>query len=221
MKPVRIVLADDHTLFREGTRQLLERDGALKVVGEASNGMAAIQLVDELRPDLAIIDIEMPGADGIEVTRRIKAAHPEIAVLVLTIHDEDQFVFAILDAGAAGYMLKDIDSTELVRAVHLLREGESVLHPAIAHKVLQRIRDDASAAGAHAAPTLPDRDIAVLRLAARGRTNLEIAGDLGVSTRTVQLRLTTIFHQLGVGSRTEAVIAALRSGLFELEELAP
>lgn len=221
MEPIRVVLADDHTLFREGTRQLLERDGSIRVVGEAEDGAAAIALVDEVEPDIAILDIEMPEADGIEATRSIKAAHPEISVLVLTIHDEDPFVFAILDAGAAGYLLKDVHSTELVDAIHALRDGESVLHPTIAHKVLRRVRTDANASETQAEIVLPDRDIEVLRLAARGKTNQEIGEALGVSTRTVQLRLTNMFCRLGVGSRTEAVIAALRAGLFDLEELGP
>lgn len=221
MEPIRVVLADDHTLFREGTRQLLERDGAVTVVGEAEDGPAVVELVDRLRPDLVVVDIEMPGGDGIAATRQIKSAHPEIAVLVLTIHDEDPFVFAILDAGAAGYLLKDVHGAELVQAVHALHAGESILHPAIAHKVLARVRTDARERDGGAAVALSERDVEVLRLAARGRTNQEIADTLEVSTRTVQLRLTHVFHQLGVGSRTEAVIAALRAGLFELEELAP
>lgn len=221
MDQIRVVLADDHTLFREGTRQLLERDGAVTVVGEAEDGPAAVDLVDRLEPDLAILDIEMPGGDGLQATRRIKSAHPGVAVLVLTIHDEDPFVFAILDAGAAGYLLKDVHGAELVHAVHALHSGESVLHPAIAHKVLARVRTDATGEHTDTTVQLPEREVAVLRLAARGRTNHQIATTLGISTRTVQLRLTHVFQQLEVGSRTEAVIAALRQGLFELEELAP
>lgn len=221
MEPVRVVLADDHTLFRQGTRQLLERDGTIRIAGEAADGPGAVALVEELRPDVAIVDIEMPGFDGIEVTRRVKASRPEIGVLVLTVHDEDPFLFAILDAGAAGYLLKDVDSAELVRAVHALRAGESVLHPVIAGKVLQRIRAGTPACDCPADPMLDQRDVEVLRLAAAGLTNRVIAQRLGVSTRTVQLRLTTIFEQLGVASRTEAVIAALRCGLFDLDEIAP
>ncbi|MDX1619341.1 MAG: response regulator transcription factor [Nitriliruptorales bacterium] len=219
METIRVVLADDHTLFREGTRQLLERDSSIRVVGEAAEGAAAVALVDELEPDVAIIDIEMPELDGIEATRRIKAAHPGVGVLVLTVHDEDPFVFAILDAGAAGYLLKDVSSSELVRAVHALQAGESVLHPAIARKVLSRVRSERTDEGSRL--ELPERDVRVLRLAAQGRTNREIADELGVSTRTIQLRLSNVFDSLGVGSRTEAVIAGLRAGLFDLEEVSP
>ncbi|HEX9889915.1 MAG TPA: response regulator transcription factor [Nitriliruptorales bacterium] len=219
MDPIRVVLADDHALFREGTRELLERDPGIKVVGEAQDGVAVVALVHELEPDVAIVDIEMPGGDGIQATRGIKATHPEVGVLVLTVHDEDPFVFAILDAGAAGYLLKDVHSSELIRAVHALRNGESVLHPVIARKVLERVRAGADRDAADPKVHLPERDIEVLRLAARGRTNQEIADELAVSLRTVQLRMTTLFGRLGVGSRTEAVIAGLRAGLFELEEL--
>lgn len=219
MQPIRVVLADDHTLFREGTRQLLERDGSIEVAGEAGDGPGAVALVDRLRPDVAILDIEMPGFDGIEATRRIKLEHPRTGVLVLTVHDEDQFVFAILDAGAAGYLLKDVNSDELIGAVRALRAGESVLHPTIAGKVLARIRADMHGPTPLDAPVVDDRDVEVLRLAAAGLTNHAIAERLGVSTRTVQLRLTTIFEILGVGSRTEAVIAGLRAGLFDLDEV--
>lgn len=223
IRPVstRVVLADDHTLFREGTRQLLERDGSIEVCGEAADGAAAVALVDELLPDVAIVDIEMPGLDGIEATRRIKRDHPQIGVLVLTVHDEDPFIFAILDAGAAGYLLKDVRSDELLQAVHALVAGDSVLHPAIAHKVLQRVRTEARHGPTGRYRELPDRDVEILRLAAQGLTNRDIAPRLGVSTRTVQLRLTSIFEHLGVGSRTEAVLAGLRAGLFDLEEVAP
>jgi DNA-binding NarL/FixJ family response regulator len=221
MERIRVVLADDHTLFREGTRELLERDGQVEVVGEAADGTTTVELVDTLLPDIAIVDVEMPGADGIEVTRTVKERHPGIGVLVLTVHDEDPFVFAILEAGAAGYLLKDVHGSELVRTVRALASGESVLHPTIAHKVLQRLRTASDAPPVEAPAPLPDRDVEVLRLAARGRTNAQIADDLGVSVRTVQLRLTNVFSQLQVGSRTEAVIAGLRAGILQLDELVP
>ncbi len=221
MDPIRVVLADDHRLFREGTRELLERDGAIVVVGEAADGNEVVDLVDRLSPDVAIIDIEMPGSDGVEATRRIKRNHPGVGVLVLTVHDEDPLVFAILDAGAAGYLLKDVGSADLVRTVRALHAGESVLHPVIVEKVLRRVRSGESGTTREVIEELPARDLEVLRLAARGSTNQEIASALDVSVRTVQLRLSDAFKRLHAGSRTEAVIAALRAGHLELEELEP
>lgn len=219
MDSTRVVLADDHQLFREGTRELLERGDDIRVVGEAPDGLTAIAVVDACDPDVVVMDIEMPGVGGIEATRRIKAAHPRTSVLALTVHDEDQFVFAVLDAGAAGYLLKDVSSSELVGAVRALRAGESVLHASVVGRVLARLRSGGGVPE-ESVPELPLRELEVLRLAACGRTNQEIADVLGVSTRTVQLRLSRVFDHLGVGSRIEAVIAGLRTGLLDLEQLA-
>lgn len=218
MEPIRVVLADDHTLFREGTRALLERDGTIEVVGEAADGEETVALVTREVPDVAIIDIEMPATNGVEATRQIKAVQPQICVLALTVHDEAPYVFAILEAGAAGYLLKDVDSSEVVRAVHALRAGESVLHPTIASQVLARLQQPSGEA-TRADIQLDERELHVLRLAGTGMTNQEIASHLAVSSRTVQTRLSDIFDRFGVGSRIEAVIAALRAGMFDLDEL--
>lgn len=213
---IRVVVADDHTLVREGTRHLLEQQGGIDVVAEAADGHEALTLVDRHRPDVVIVDIGMPGLNGIEVTRAVKAAHPDIAVLILTVHDDDQYVFALLDAGAAGYLLKDVGGGELVRAVQAVHAGEAVLHPAIAKKVLDRFRPSGE-------PRRPDelteRELGVLKLAAAGRSNKQIALDLGVSVRTVHAHLAHVFDKLGVASRTEAVIIGLRRGWLRLEEL--
>jgi DNA-binding NarL/FixJ family response regulator len=213
------VLADDHALFREGTRQLLERDEELCVVGEAANGVEAVELVDRTQPDVAIIDIEMPEMDGIEATRRIKERHPRVAVLVLTVHDEDPMVLAILEAGAAGYLLKDVHSSQLIRTVKALHAGESVLHPAITKRILDRVRTHSPPGADVAGIRLSDDERMVLRLAARGMTNREIATELAVSTRTIQLRLTRLFETLNVGSRTEAVVEAIRANLITLDDV--
>ena len=217
--PISVVLADDHVLFREGTRELLERTGDITVAGEASTGAEAVELASQLHPDVAVVDIEMPDMNGVEATRAIKARQPEIAVLVLTVHDEEPYVFAILDAGAAGYLLKDVQATELVGAVRSLHRGESVLHPAIARKVLQQVRTGQDTDAAPRPTELTDGEKAVLRLAAHGLTNTTIADRLGIHPRTVQLRLGRIFTKLQVGSRTEAALRALRDGHFSLEEL--
>lgn len=215
---IRILVADDHALVREGTRRILEREEDLEVVGEAADGEEAVALAGRLLPDVAVIDVGMPGMNGIEATRRIKEEHPEIGVLVLTVHDDDPYVYAILEAGAAGYLLKDVHGSELVDAVRSVRAGEAVLHPAIARKVLRRFRPAGGPGDAGA--RLTEREVEVLRLAARGLSNKQIGAALGLSARTVQVHLGRIFRKLGVASRTEAVIRGLRRGLIRLEDLA-
>jgi two-component system, NarL family, response regulator LiaR len=219
-EPIRVILAEDHTLVREGTRHLLEATGEIVVVGEAANGEEAVAIVADHLPDVAIIDIGMPGMNGIEATRQVKESHPTVNVLVLTMHDDDQFIFAVIEAGAAGYLLKDVQGDELVSAVKALHAGESVLHPAIAHKVLTRLasagegREESDLTEA-----LTDRELEALRLAARGLANKEIAKALGVSVRTVEAHLSHVFRKLDVGSRTEAVLIGLRRGWFILEDI--
>ena len=221
MEKIRVIIAEDHAVVREGTRQLLEREDDIEVAGEAPNGAEAVVLAQHLNPDVVIMDISMPVMGGIEATKRIKAVRPATAVLILSAYDDDQYVFALLGAGAAGYLLKDVPSAEVVRAVRSVHAGEPVLHPAIARKLLarfasegqaeQQLRDDGAA--------LTERERDILRLAACGMSNARIAGQLDVSIRTVQAHLTHIFDKLGVGSRTEAVIAGLRRGVLRLEDL--
>ncbi len=217
MSTIRVALIDDHTLFREGTRELLERDGDVEVVGEAADGRAGIELVETLVPDLALIDMEMPEVGGIELTRHIKDAQPDVSVVALTVHDEEPLAFAVLEAGADGYLLKDVDARELLDAVHRVHAGESVLHPVIVRQVLARVREGGDRPPVDRGLTADERQ--VLLLATRGMTNREIADELCVSPRTVQQRLTRVFAELKVGSRTEAAIRALQNGLFTLEDL--
>lgn len=219
---IRVVIAEDHAVVREGTRELLEREPDIEVVGEAANGAEAVALVENLAPDVAIMDISMPVMTGIEATERIKAISPSTAVLILTAYDDDGYVFALLRAGAAGYLLKDVPSMVLVRAVRSVYAGESVLHPAIARKVLARFAaEDAPALKAPEPPRalLTGRELEVLRLAASGMTNAQIADSLYFSVRTVQVHMTHIFSKLAVGSRTEAVITGLRRGLISMADL--
>ncbi len=221
METIRVIIAEDHAMVREGTRELLEREKDIEVVGEAADGAEAVALVEKLHPDVAIVDISMPGMGGIEATPKIKALHPSIAVLILTAYDDDQYIFALLGAGAAGYLLKDVPSAEVVRAVRAVHAGEPVLHPAIAKKVLAKIASEATDEPTPQASraVLTDREREVLRLAACGMSNASIAKRLSVSLRTVQSHLTHTFDKLGVGSRTEAVIAGLRRGFLELGDL--
>lgn len=220
MEKINILLADDHVLVRQGTRELLEREADLKVVGEAGDGEEAIRLATALHPHVVIMDIAMPKLNGIEATRRIKETFPDIAVLILSAYDDDQYVFAILEAGAAGYLLKDVPSHELVEAIRSVHAGESILHPTIARKVINRFATPrGQAAIAAAADRLSKREMGVLKLAAEGMTNMEIANELSLSVRTVQGHLSNIFSKMQVGSRTEAVIQALRMGWFTLEDI--
>ena len=222
MEKIRVVIAEDHVFVREATRQLLEQEPDIEIVGEAANGAEAVDLVSRLSPDVAILDISMPVMGGIEATERIKAVRPATAVLILTQYDDDQYVFALLAAGAAGYLLKDVPSTEIVRAVRSVHAGEPVLHPAIAKKVLARLgaeEHQERARGREDGELLTERERETLRLAACGMSNARIAARLLISLRTVQVHLTHIFQKLGVGSRTEAVITGLRLGLLRLEDL--
>lgn len=220
MDKIAILLADDHVLVREGTRELLEREKDMLVVGEAGDGEEAVGLTAELHPDVVIMDIAMPKLNGIEATKRIKVANPETAVLILSAYDDDQYIFALLEAGAAGYLLKDVPSHELVEAIRAVNAGESALHPAIARKVINRFASPRGEARAEVAvDQLSKREMEVLKLAARGMTNMEIAQGLVLSVRTVQGHLSNIFSKMQVGSRTEAVIQALNRGWFTLEDL--
>jgi DNA-binding NarL/FixJ family response regulator len=218
---IRVIIAEDHAVVREGTRQIIERQEDIEVVGEAANGAEAVALVERVNPDVAIVDISMPVMSGIEATEKIKATRPGTAVLILTAYDDDQYIFALLAAGAAGYLLKDVPSAEVVRAIRSVHAGEPVLHPAIARKVLARFategQEERSVSSDDGLLTQRERDI--LRLAACGMSNSRIADHLSVSIRTVQAHLTHIFDKLGVGSRTEAVIVGLRRGVLQLEDL--
>jgi len=221
LERIKLLVADDHALVREGTRRVLEQDPRMEVVGEAADGEEAVRLAALLKPDVAIMDVSMPKLDGIEATRKIKAQRPETAVLVLSAYDDDQFVFSLLEAGAAGYMLKSVQGRELIEAVHAVHAGESVLHPSVARKVLNRfVPASGKPAAKQPLEPLSDREMEVLRLAARGLSNQGIAKELVLSVRTVQGHLRHIFNKLEVSSRTEAVVHALKEGWISLQDLA-
>ncbi len=221
MDKIRIVIADDHAVVREGTRTLLEREADMQVVGEAADGEEAIKLIETLKPDVAILDISMPKMSGIEVTKRIKPRFPSLAILILTAYDNDEYVFALLEAGAAGYLLKDVPGREIVDAVRSVYSGESVLHPSIARKVIQRAITG-SAAPAETKKEeieLSDREEEVLRMIAQGLSNKDIANRLSISSRTVQGHINKLFHKLNVGSRTEAIFQSVKKGWLSFDDL--
>lgn len=214
------MVAEDHVLVREGTKEMLDREDDMAVVAEAGDGEEAVRLVNEQDIDIVLMDIAMPKLNGIEATRQIKAISPDTAILVLTAYDDDAYVFALLEAGAAGYLLKDVSTADLVEAIRAVQAGESMLHPAIARKVVNRFSRRVEE-GSEEAPfeELTERETEVLQLAGKGITNREIADSLSISRRTVQAHLSHIFSKLGVGSRTEAVVYALRKGLLTFEDV--
>ncbi len=214
---IRILLVDDHALVREGTRRLLEMEKDVEVVAEASSGEEAIELVRSLLPDIAVMDISMPGIGGIEATRAIKKDCPETAVLILSAYDDEPYLLALLDVGAAGFLLKNVHGQELIQAIRAVARGESVLQPSIAEKMMRRLstRPDVTQ---HSTNLLSEREFDVLRLAARGLPNKEIAARMSLSIRTVHSHLANIFMKMQVGSRTEAVLLALRQGMISLQD---
>ena len=220
MDKIRILLVEDHVVVRQSIRQFLNREDDLEVVGEASEGTEAVQLTTQLKPDVVIMDVAMPKLNGIEATKQIKTLHPVTAVLALTAYDFDEYIFALLEAGAAGYLLKSISGQELIEAIRAVHRGDSVLHPTVARKVIARFRQPAIDSGSEKGlGLLSEREIEVLRLAAGGWSNKQIASELSLSMRTVEAYFGSIFNKLGVGSRIEAVVHALKSGWFSLGDL--
>jgi two-component system, NarL family, response regulator LiaR len=220
MSNITVILCEDHLITRQGIRRLLEDEKGLTIVGEASNGEEAVQMVAELKPDVVLMDIAMPKLNGIEATRQIKLICPLTGVLILSAYDDDEYVFALLKAGAAGYLLKSVGGDELVRAIKAIHNGEPVLDPGIAKKVMNyfKLRDKVPAMEPESA-LLTERELDIIKLAAKGLTNKDIAQKLHLSYRTVEGHMRGIFNKLGIGSRTEAVLYGLKNGWFILEDL--
>lgn len=209
---LRVLIVEDHRLVREGTRYILEQDRDIEVVGEADRGDSAIDLARDLRPDLVIVDIRMPGLNGIEATRRIRELLPATRVLVVSAYEDEQYVLEAMSAGATGYLLKTASSRELMSAVRAVGLGSTVLQDAVSRRLLdaRRARDSGLA--------LSDRELQVVRLLARGLANKEVARELGVSRRTVEGHLNNIFTKLGVSSRMEVLLSAMAHHLVSLQE---
>jgi len=218
MGKIKVLLAEDHAIVREGTRELIQHEPDMKVIGEAGDGEEAIELAGKLHPDVVIMDIAMPKLNGIEATKRIKELHPTTAVLILTAYDNDQYIFALLEAGAAGYLLKNVRGCELVDAVRAVYAGESVLYPTVARRIIDRLVSP-TPIESQTIESLSKRETEVLKLAAKGISNKDIAQQLFISPRTVQVHLGNIFNKLSVASRTEAVLYGLRRGWLTLEDL--
>ena len=218
---IRVLLVDDHPLFRAGVRQrLCEHDPDLEVIGEAGSSRQAQEMVTLLSPDVVLMDIAMGDENGIEATRAIKRTAPAVAVIILSMYDDVQYIEAAVEAGAAGYFLKTVHGPDLAAAVRSAHAGDTVLSPEVAGKVFRRLlprlrNADQPASFQH----LSERESEVLALVARGAANKEIARSMGLSVRTVEAHLRSIFAKLMVGSRTEAVVVAVKAGLLRLEEV--
>ena len=210
---VRLLIADDHHVVREGLRLVLALDPELEVVGEAADGETAVRLAQELRPDLVLMDLQMPVLDGIAATEAIRREVPETEVLVLTSVLEDVSVLGAIRAGAIGYVHKDTNGTELRRAIKAAAAGQVQLSPAATQWLLEEMRGDQSAGPSSAAPSLTERELEVLRLLAQGLSNAEITQVLGVGENTAKTHVRNVLAKLGVHSRTQAVLQAQRLGL--------
>ena len=217
-KKIRILLAEDHVVVRQGTRQLLEHEPDFDIVGEASNGEEAVNLAINLKPDVVVMDVNMPKLTGIEATKQIKSALPATIILVLSGYDYDEYIFSMLEAGAAGYLLKDVSGDDLINAVRAVYSGEPMMHPAVLQKLMRRFVAPPPEPE-QPLPVLSEREMEVLKAMARGLSNRNIAGELFISERTVQAHIRSIFNKLGVSSRSEAIMHGLKKGWFNLEEL--
>lgn len=206
--PIRVILADDHALVRRGIREFLEISPDIEVLAEASDGTEALRLIRELKPDVAVLDIQMPAPNGIEVTRQIRAEKLPVGILILTAYEDPPYIKAVLQAGANGYVLKNVDAADLIEAVHAVQEGKSVLDPILARKVLSTLNTPLE----DSVEPLSERELDVLRLAAKGLTNKAIGVELGISDRTAQGHLAKIYDKLHAASRTEAVMRAVSLG---------
>jgi NarL family two-component system response regulator LiaR len=213
---IRVFIADDHPVVRRGIKGLLDTEPDMKVVGEATNGQDAVEEVIRLEPDIVLMDLVMPAMDGIEATRQIRAARPEVRILVLTSFATDDKVFPAIKAGALGYLIKDTAPEELLRAIRQTYQGQPSLHPAIAQKLLLEV--SSPSAQPPAADPLTEREVEVLKLVARGLSNQEIAAKLVISVTTVYTHVSNILAKLHLASRTQAALYALREGYASLYE---
>jgi NarL family two-component system response regulator LiaR len=210
---IAVLIADDHPVVRHGLRTFLETQEGLEVVGEAADGAEAVELVERLLPDVVLMDVVMPGLDGVEATRRVRGLSPSTKVIVLTSFDDDEKVFPSIKAGAAGYLLKDVHPQELADAIRRVHRGEALLAPSVAAKLMQEV------AGQRTPPSggLTERELDVLRLIARGLSNKLIARELVVSEKTVKTHVSNILAKLHLADRTQAALYAVRERLVELE----
>jgi DNA-binding NarL/FixJ family response regulator len=214
--PIKVLIADDHVFYREGVRALLSNVPELEVVGEANNGEEAIAQANELQPNVILMDLKMPGMNGIDATRKINETQPNIGVLVITMFDDDDSVFAAMRAGARGYLLKDADKDEVVRAIVAVERGEAIFSPAIAQRMMQYFAAPSASSQKNQPDEfaeLTDRELEILDLIAQGHNNLAIANKLSLSIKTVQNYVSSILTKLQVADRAQAIVRARKAGL--------
>ena len=213
MKKLRLLLVDDHAVVREGLRALLTSDPRFEVIGEAAEGEAAVAIASELHPDVVVMDISLPGLNGVQATRRIKAQRPDVSVVALTVHEEGGYLRSLLDAGASGYVLKRSAAGELVRALHVVGDGGTYLDPSMAGQLVGKLVRNNREVGA--APGLSEREAEVVQLVARGYSNKEIAAKLEVSVKTVETYRYRAVEKLGLRGRADLVRYAIEKGWLE------
>ena len=221
--PIRILIADDHQLLREGIRNFLSLEPDFEIVGEAANGEEAVTQAEALKPDVMLLDINMPKANGIEVASRLKESCPEVRILALTIHDDQNYMMNMIQSGAAGYLLKDVEPSMMVQAIRRVAAGESYVEPSLTKKLFQGITNHEEKKKATPAPGMMEgerlsaREIEVLRLIGKGMSNAEIARELYLSEKTVKNHLTNIFRKIDVTDRTQAVLFAIKHKIVNVE----
>jgi DNA-binding NarL/FixJ family response regulator len=219
MEKIKVLIADDHGVVREGLMAMLQAIDVVDVVGEAKNGQDAVEQTRKLLPDVILMDLRMPCMDGVEATRLIKREFPHIGIIALTMNEEQQHVFDLVRAGATGYLLKDSDSSQIVDAIRAIARGDSLIHPSVAGKILAEfslLAEDKAQTRSLVDHDLTEREITVLRLVASGQTNKEVANSLELSEKTIKNHMGNIFHKLHVYDRTQAAVLAIRRGIIPL-----
>ena len=214
VEQIQIVVVDDHPVLRDGLSAVLNTQPDFRVIGEAESGVEAVEIIVELRPDVVMLDLEMPEMDGVETLKRLREHNPDIRVIVFTAFDTDERILAAVQAGAQGYLLKGAPRDQIFEAVRVVHSGDSLLQPVVASKLLRQMSQTSESTETFGSVT--PRGLDVLRLLARGLQNKEIAEELGITERTVKFHVGTILNRLGAGNRTEAVTRAVQKGLIEL-----
>jgi DNA-binding NarL/FixJ family response regulator len=211
---IKILIADDHPVVREGLFAMLSREVDFEVVGEAKDGVEAVNKTKELSPDVVLMDLRMPDMDGVEAMRQIKSAMPDVKFIILTTYSDDEYIFSGIEAGARAYLLKDAPREDLFKAIRAVYRGESLIQPVVASKLLDRFSE--LSRRTPSAEALSERELEILQLMAKGAANKEISAQLSIAQSTVKTHIANIFQKLGVNDRTEAVTQALKKGIIRL-----